>query len=214
MLWSLLPFSASFCVSENKRRHRVLDVGSMEGTGQQSHNYWQDILAYRKQSEQNCCHVGETNLQCTTCQIVFTAHVPIDIAEHLHRSIGLQFAPVERIHNGHFYAFERNGQCALQAGTNLCGLQVWRWWSLPWKILPLCFIVVPVNLMFHTCDDPWKDWCVSVVFPKGPGTHWHGPGSAPSYDLADEAQILWLSLTRSEFVSECFGMFQMRFPTH
>jgi hypothetical protein len=77
----------------------------MEGAGQQSHNYWQYILTYTKQSEQNHCHGGETNLECTTYQVVFTAHLPIDIAEHLYKSIGLQFAPVERNHDEYFHAF-------------------------------------------------------------------------------------------------------------
>ena len=156
------------CVNSEERSWRLLDLGSIEGAEQQSHNYWWDILSYTKQGEQNHCNGRKTNLQCTTCQVVFTAHLPIDIIEHLHRSIVSQFVRVDFTHNDeHFCAFWKKWTACTSHSDKLSGLrQVRRWWILPWRILWLCFIVVPVNLMFHYHLWSLKEMMgLFVVFP-------------------------------------------------
>jgi len=139
----------ALCFRE-ERSCRVLDLGSVEGTGPPSHNYWWDIPSYTKKSEQKRCNGREPNLQCTTYQVVFTAHVPLDIVECLHQSIGSQFVPMEFTHDEHLCAFWKKwATCTLQSDKLSGLLQAWTWWILPWRLLWLCFMVVPVNLMFH-----------------------------------------------------------------
>jgi hypothetical protein len=140
---------SALCFRE-ERSCRVLDLGSMEGARQHSYNYWWGIPSYTKQGEQKHCKGKETNLQCITCQVFLTAHLLIDIVEHLHQSIGPQFVPVEFTHDEHFHAFWKKWTACTSHRDKLSGLlQAWTWWILPQRILWLCFIVIPVNLMFH-----------------------------------------------------------------
>lgn len=50
-LWNLLPFSANLNLGK-ENSHSVLDLRSMEDVEQQSCQYWPEIPAQRKQSEQ------------------------------------------------------------------------------------------------------------------------------------------------------------------
>jgi hypothetical protein len=143
------PIVPALCFRE-ERNCWALDLGIREGAGQQSHNNWWGIPSYTKQGEQKHCNGRETNLQCTTCQVVFTAPFPIDVVERLHWSIGSQFVPVEFTHDEHFCAFLKKLTACTSHRDKLSGLlQAWTWWILPWRLFWVCFIVLPVNLMFH-----------------------------------------------------------------
>jgi hypothetical protein len=64
-----------------------LDLGSMEGGGQQAGGFWPDVYAQTKQSEQDHCHDGEPDLQHTISQDLFTAHLSIDAAEYMSMNV-------------------------------------------------------------------------------------------------------------------------------
>jgi hypothetical protein len=149
ILWNLLSFSASF-VYQGRKKLQGARSWEYGGGGQQPHNYWWGIPSYTKQSEQKHCNGREPNLQCTTCQVVFTAHLPIDTVERLHWSISSQFASVEFTHDERFCSFWKKWAACTSHRDKLSGLlQAWRLWILLWRTLWLCFIVVPVNLIFH-----------------------------------------------------------------
>jgi hypothetical protein len=60
-----------------------INQGSMESRRLQSCSYQSEISAQKKQSKQEHCYGGETNLQHTIYSGIFNTHLPVNGREHL-----------------------------------------------------------------------------------------------------------------------------------
>jgi hypothetical protein len=95
-------FNASLGFRKRKKIHSVLDLGNWN-VAEQSYYYWPEISAQTKPSDQEHSYGGETSIQCTISQVIFTAHLLVDVVEHLPRNVRSQFVPVGQIHNAEIH---------------------------------------------------------------------------------------------------------------
>jgi hypothetical protein len=79
-----------------------------------------NICTDKQSGQEHCCSV-ETNLQCTTCQIVLARHLPIDVIEFLCGNIGSQCSAMDQIHATQFHAIRtKQSACNLHWNENVC----------------------------------------------------------------------------------------------
>jgi hypothetical protein len=108
--------------------------------------------------QEHCCSI-ETNLKCTTSQIVLIRHLPVDVVEFLCGNADLQCAPMDQIHGTQFRAFQMKH--AICTGMRICPSLPMEMIDFSIDILSLCFfstakfsVTVLLNLkqnVMHMC---------------------------------------------------------------
>jgi hypothetical protein len=63
------------------------------------------ICTDKQSGQEDCCSV-ETNLKCTTSQVLLTTHLLVDVVECLCGNAGSQHVPMKQIHHTQLHAFQ------------------------------------------------------------------------------------------------------------
>jgi hypothetical protein len=112
-----------------------------------------NVYTDKLSGQEHCCSV-ETNLKCTTCQIVLTRHLPVGVVEFLCGNIGLQCSAMDQIHGTQFHEFQtKQLACNLPWIDSVCSLFAMEMIEFPIDILSWCFfnivkffVLVQLNL--------------------------------------------------------------------
>jgi hypothetical protein len=84
----------------------------------------------------------ETNLKCTTSQIVLTRHLPVDV-EFLCGNADTQCAPMDQIHGTQFHAFQtKPSACSLHWNGNVFSSLAMEMIDFSIDVLSLCFFSI------------------------------------------------------------------------
>jgi hypothetical protein len=80
-----LPLSANLSY-RTRDGYGLLDWESLVGAGKQSCHNWPESPTDTKQNKQDICFV-EKNFNCATSQVIFIAHLSLDVSQYLCRNV-------------------------------------------------------------------------------------------------------------------------------